>query len=444
MRDSGTMGYLLRFALPIMGGSVLQQMYNTLDSVIVGRYVGEHGLAAVGVASPIMSLLVFFLFGVGLGMTVLLAKRRGGGDLEAFRRTAASALTGGCLFCIPLTLVCLLLAEPVLILTRTPPEVLEDAALYLRIVICGLVFTFLYNYHSAALMAIGDSRTPFFALAVSSVLNVALDVLFVGPLGMGVGGAALATVVAQGTSSALCLTYVYLRRPELSFHWRELRVDRSCLRDLASYSSASALQQTVLYGGRLLVQGAVNPLDVSVIAGYTAATRIESMILVPMEGVASASASFMAKRVGAEDRAGVRDGFFSGLKLSALYNVTISLAVWLLSPALLRLFRLDSPAAEAAGVTYLRYVVVFYLLASVTQMLQALFRGLGRLNVTIQNSVLQISLRVAVTYLLVGTLGVRAVCLGTFVGWTAMVLYSGRLAARYFRAPASEGNKTGG
>ena len=434
MGNNGTMGYLLRFALPIMGGNVLQQMYNTLDSVIVGRYVGEHGLAAVGVASPIMSLLVFFLFGVGLGMTVLLAKRRGEGDLEEFRKNAASALTGGCLFCIPLTLLCLLLAEPVLLLTRTPPEVLEDAALYLRIVFCGLIFTFLYNYHSAALMAIGDSRTPFFALAISSILNVVLDVLFVGPLGMGVGGAALATVIAQGTSSALCLTYVYLRRQELSFHWRELRVDRGCLRDLVSYSSASALQQTVLYGGRLLVQGAVNPLDVSVIAGYTAGTRIESMILVPMEGVASASASFMAKHVGANDRAGVKDGFFSGLKLSAAYNVTISLAIWLLAPALLRLFRLDSPTAEAAGVTYLRYVVVFYLLASLTQMLQSLFRGLGRLNVTIQNSVLQISLRVAVSYLLVGVLGVRAVCLGTFVGWVAMSLYSGRLAVRYFRA----------
>ena len=195
------MGYILRFALPIMGGNVLQQMYNTLDSVIVGRYVGEHGLAAVGVASPIMSLLVFFLFGVGLGMTVLLAQRYGNGDLEEFRRNAATALTGGCLFCVPLTLLCVLLAQPVLLLLRTPPEILGQAVLYLRIVFCGLIFTFLYNYHSAALMAIGDSKTPFYALAISSVLNVVLDVLFVGPMGMGVGGAALATVIAQGTSS---------------------------------------------------------------------------------------------------------------------------------------------------------------------------------------------------------------------------------------------------
>lgn len=431
------MGYILRFALPIMGGNVLQQMYNTLDSVIVGRYVGEHGLAAVGVASPIMSLLVFFLFGVGLGMTVLLAQRYGNGDLEEFRRNAATALTGGCLFCVPLTLLCVLLAQPVLLLLRTPPEILGQAVLYLRIVFCGLIFTFLYNYHSAALMAIGDSKTPFYALAISSVLNVVLDVLFVGPMGMGVGGAALATVIAQGTSSVLCLIYVYLRRPELSFHLRELRVERRCLRDLVSFSSASALQQTVLYGGRLLIQGAVNPLDVSVIAGYTAACRIESMILVPMEGVASASASFCAKHVGAGDKAGVRDGFFSGLKLSAAYNVTVSAAVWLLAPQIMGLFRLDSPVAEATGVTYLRYIVVFYLLASCTQMLQALFRSLGRLKITIQNSVLQISLRVLTSYLLIGVLGIRAVCLGTFIGWVAMALYSGRLAVRYFRAPES-------
>ena len=438
MKKNSTMGYILRFALPIMGGNVLQQMYNTLDSVIVGWFVGEHGLAAVGVASPIMSLLVFFLFGVGLGMTVLLAQRYGNGNLEEFRKTASTALTAGSLFCIPLTLLCLLLSEPVLILSRTPPEILDQAVFYLRIVFCGLIFTFLYNYHSAALMAIGDSKTPFYALAVSSALNVVLDILFVGPLQMGVGGAALATVAAQGVSSVLCLTFVYLRRPELSFHLRELRIQRQCLGDLVSFSSASALQQTVLYGGRLLIQGAVNPLDVSVIAGYTAACRIESMILVPMEGVASASASYCAKHVGAGNRAGVKDGFFSGLRLSAAYNVLVSAAIWLLAPLLLRLFRLDSPVAESTGVTYLRYVVVFYLLASCTQMLQALFRSLGRLKVTIENSVLQISLRVLTSYLLIGVLGIRAVCLGTFVGWVAMALYSGRLAVRYFRSVEAE------
>lgn len=434
MRTNGTMGYILRFALPIMGGNVLQQLYNTLDSVIVGRYMGETGVAAVGVASPIMSLLVFLLFGVGLGMTVLLAQRYGEGDLARFRACAVTALCGGSLFCVPLTILCLLLTRPVLILLRTPPEILPQASAYLHIVFCGLIFTFLYNYHSAALMAIGDSKTPFYALALSSVLNVVLDLWFVGILAWGVSGAAAATVIAQGASSLLCLIYVYRRRPQLSFRPRELRIDPGCLRDIASYSSASALQQTVLYGGRLLIQGAVNPLDVSVIAGYTAACRVESFILVPMEGVASASASYCAKHVGAGDREGVRDGFFSGLRLSAAYNVAVSLSIWLLAPQIIRLFHLDTQLARATGVTYLRYVVVFYLLASCTQMLQALFRGLGRMGVTIQNSALQITLRVAVSYLLIGTLGIRAVCLGTFIGWMAMIAYSGPLAARYFRS----------
>lgn len=426
--------YIFRLSLPIIAGSILQQLYNTADAVIVGRVLGENRLAAVTVASPIMSLLTFFIYGIGIGMNVLFAQKYGKGDTEEFRRTTSTALCTGSIFVLLLSIACAALSRPILIATNAPDAVLEDALLYLQIIIFGLIFNFLYNYNSAALLALGDSRTSFFALAGSSVLNILLDLLLVAGLNFGVAGAAAATVAAQCVSMLTCTVYVRLKYPILSFRLRELTVDRGRLRELIAFSGASAFQQSILYGGRLLVQGAVNGLDVSVIAGYGAACRIESFVLAPLEGIASSAASFCAKEVGSGEEKSVRAGFISGVKISMLFNLIISSCIFVFSPTVIPLFLSDiSAGAMYGGVTYLRHMAIFYIAVSFTQMLQALFRGLGKLRVTIINTVLQISLRVGFTYLLIGRMGVSAVCWGTLLGWLGMVMYGGYHTICYFR-----------
>lgn len=426
--------YIFRLSLPIIAGSILQQLYNTADAVIVGRVLGENRLAAVTVASPIMSLLTFFIYGIGIGMNVLFAQKYGKGDTGEFRKTTGTALCAGSIFVLLLSMACAVMARPILIATNAPDAVLEDALLYLQIIIFGLIFNFLYNYNSAALLALGDSRTSFFALAGSSVLNILLDLLLVAGLNFGVAGAAAATVAAQCVSMLTCTVYVRLKYPILSFRLRELTVDRGRLREIIAFSGASAFQQSILYGGRLLVQGAVNGLDVSVIAGYGAACRIESFVLAPLEGIASSAASFCAKEVGSGEEKSVRAGFISGVKISMLFNLIISSCIFVFSPTVIPLFLSDiSAGAMYGGVTYLRHMAIFYIAVSFTQMLQALFRGLGKLRVTIINTVLQISLRVGFTYLLIGRMGVSAVCWGTLLGWLGMVVYGGYHTICYFR-----------
>lgn len=434
MDSTKTTQYILKFSVPLIAGSILQQLYNTVDAVIVGRCMGEHTLAAMGAASPIMSLLVFFLYGVGIGLTVLFAREYGCGNLDRFQAVLSTALCAGTLFAVGLSLLCIAAARPLLLLTNTPEELVPDALSYLRIVFAGLVFTYLYNFYSSALLALGDSKTPFLALALSSGLNILLDILMVAVYRMGVEGAALATVLAQGLSTAVCSLASARLHPVLAIRPSQLTIRWEPLRDVLSFSSASALQESILYGGRLMVQGSVNALGVGTIAGYSAACRVESFVLAPLEGIASSSSSFCARQLGAGRPEKVWEGFRSGLGISLAFNLIISTGIFCLAPAVIPLFTSDpSAAALQSGTVYLRHMAVFYLAVSVTQMLQALFRGLGWLRITIINTILQITLRVALTRLLIGPLGVSAVCWGTLVGWLSMIVYGGYWTLRFFR-----------
>ena len=438
MKQTGASQTIFRLALPIIAGSILQQLYNTADAMIVGRYLGENRLAAVTVASPIMSLLTFFIYGIGIGMNVLFAQKYGRGNKVEFRETVGTALCAGSLFVLLLSAICTTFARQILLATHAPDAVLADALTYLRIIIFGLIFNFLYNYNSAALLTLGDSKTAFFALAGSSGLNILLDWLFVARLNFGVAGAAIATIIAQCISMLTCTIYVRHNYPILSIPLKDLRIRLERLKELVAFSGASAFQQSVLYGGRLLVQGAVNGLDVSVIAGYGAACRIESFVLAPLEGIASSSASYCAKQVGKGMDENVKDGFLSGVKISMIFNLIISSCIFIFSSKVIPLFLGNiSDGAMYGGTTYLRHMAVFYIAVSFTQMLQALFRGLGKLRVTIVNTILQISLRVGITYLLIGRMGVSAVCWGTLLGWLGMVVYGGYHAIRYFRKDLS-------
>ena len=426
--------YIAGFALPLIAGSILQQLYNAVDAMIVGRFLGEASFAAVSVAAPVMSLLIFFIYGLGIGMNVLFAMKWGSGDRKAFRITTGTALTAGCLFSLALAAICILNARWILRFCNCPEEILGDSLIYLKIVEAGLIFTFLYNFYSAVFLAVGDSKVPFFSLMVSAVINIGLDLLFVAYLRLGTGGAAAATVIAQACSMLFCTMFVFVKRPELKLRLSDLKIDHTEIREILAYSGISAIQQTVLYGGRLMGQGAVHTLSIGTIAGYGAACRIESFVLAPMEGTASASSSYIARSLGEGRKDQVKAGYHAGLRICACITVITGILIYVFAPRIIPMFLTNiSDDARNAGVTYLRYMAFFYQTIIITQMLQALFRGVGELKITFINTVLQIFFRVAGSWLLVGRLGVAGIAWATQAGWTAMAVYGCWEVHQYYK-----------
>ena len=275
MTEGSIPGHLLRYAAPAILGDLFQVTYNTVDSVIVGRYAGAAALAAVGIASPLMNVAMFFIIGMGIGASVLMSEFYGAGDISALRREFSTTLAMGVAFSAVVALGLFGLSGPLLRLVRTPAELLADTGRYLRIVALGMVVTSLYNILAAASRSIGDTRTPLVCLVLGSLANVALDLAFVAGLGMGVTGAALATVLSQALAAGLCALLLLRNARPLIPERQDRRVDRALLRRTLNFSYASALQQAGIYVGKLLVQSAVNPLGVSAIAAFNAVNRLD-------------------------------------------------------------------------------------------------------------------------------------------------------------------------
>ena len=430
---SNTTKRIIIFALPLMVSSLLQQMYNTFDSLIVGRLCGETALAAVGAANPIMNLLVFFLYGISIGITVLLSNRLGHGDKALYRRTASSALCSGLIFTAILSILCIVFARNILGFTRVPLEIIDQSYNYLIPIFVGLIFTFLYNYNSSALLSLGLSRIPLYSLIVSSLLNIVLDLIAVGILNMGTFGAGLATAISQAVSAGICMIYLYKKQPLLVFKLKDLVIDKQCLKELIPYSSASAIQQTFLYAGKLCIQGAVNGFGVSVIAGFDAATKIESFALAPGDGVASSVSALCAKNMGANDKKMIKTTMKVGIAITLCYDFIVCVVLFALAPKLVPMFISDiSPTALETGVTYLRIMAFLYFFAGINQMYQGYFRGIGKPRVTIISTTVSISTRIISTYLLISQLGIVAVCLGTLLGWVVMTI-NGEIFRRRFK-----------
>ena len=316
---------LITFSIPMVFGNILQQLYNTTDAIIVGRFIGKNALAAVGVANPIMSIAIFFIFGICIGTSVIISQLFGAGKYDVLKREISTALIVGTIFTLTMSLVCIFLSRGVLILIGTPEDILNDADLFLNIIFGGLIFSFLYNFYSSALAAIGDSKTPLLFLFISCVLNGILCVIFVVYFKLGVAGSAIATVIAQGASSILCIAYVYIKIPIIRLKSSELVVDKTLLTKTIQYSWVTALQQTSIYIGRLLVQGVVNPFGTNAIAAFNSVTRVDSFMLAPGDSFASSMATYSAQNKGAGKLSRIVEGYKNFIeKVNSTLDKTIN------------------------------------------------------------------------------------------------------------------------
>lgn len=266
---------LIALTIPLVLGNILQQFYNTIDSFIVGRYVGTEAFAGIGVAGSIMNLFIFILNGGCNGMSIIFAELYGQKNYEKLRKESFLSLSAGGGFTIVLSIVSLLVLYPVLGLIQTPPEVEPYVVAYLQIIFIGLPVTFLYNWCSAVLRAAGDTETPLWTLFIAMCMNLALDFAFVPGLHMGTAGTALATVIAQLFSAGVCLWIMRKKHPIFFFSRKDMGMDLPLLKRTANFGAVSALHQSSIYIGKMLVQGAVNSGGTEIISAYTATTRIE-------------------------------------------------------------------------------------------------------------------------------------------------------------------------
>ena len=422
---------LIALALPLLAGNILQQLYNTIDAVIVGRFVGDGAFAAVGVAGSVMNLFLFLISGGCSGVGVLLSQLHGAGDGPAFRRDLFLSSLFGLLLTLALTGAALVLLSPLLVLLRTPAAIQGFARDYLRIIFLGFLAAFAFHQGSAVLRAVGSTGAALAFLMVSMGTNLSLDLTFIPGLGLGVAGAAWATVLAQALAAGLCLAYLALAFPQLMFHREDMVYDGPLLRRTAHFSLVSALHMCNLYIGKLLVQGAVNSLGTEAISAYTAATRIEGFANSFGDSGHTAVSVFIGQNTGAGDQERVREGFFTGQRLLAVFGLFMSLLMLVGAvPTLKLVLPQNSGGSLGPAVGYLRLVACFYLFNFLGSGLAGYFQGRGRVNVPVIGATGHITLRVILSWLLAPRLGLPAVALATGLGWVGVVTFWSLLYSR--------------
>ena len=346
LTQGGITTTLLQFTLPMLAGSLLQQCYNIADTLIVGQCIGANALAAVGSAYTLMVFLISILLGLSMGSGTVFSLQYGAGDLSALRRSIYVSLLLIGTVTILLNVAVFLWLDPILRWLQVPYDIYPLMRNYLWIIFWGIVFTFLYNFYAALLRAVGDSVTPLWFLAVSVVLNIGLDLFLILVLDQGIEGAAVATVIAQGTAASGILLYTYKIRPELRLHREDMRFDRSSLREITSFSTLTCVQQSVMNFGILMVQGLVNSFGTVVMAAFAAAVKIDSFAYMPVQEFGNAFSTFIAQNFGARKGDRIRRGVRSAFLITIVFSLIISLLVFFFAKPLICLLYTSDAADD--------------------------------------------------------------------------------------------------
>lgn len=411
---------LLGFALPLILGNLLQQLYNLADTWVVGRFIGEGALAAVGSSYTLMTFLTSILLGLCMGSSVYFSIQYGRQDPDRLRNGIFQSflLIGGLTLLLNLTVY--LALDGILVLLQIPPDILGLTKEYLQWIFAGMVATFLYNFFANLLRSVGDSATPLVFLGISVVLNIGLDILFVVPLGMGVRGAAMATVIAQFVAGLGLFLYTWFAFPALRVQKRHRYWDRAALKNLLNLSLFTCLQQSVMNFGILMVQGLVNSFGTAVMAAFAVAVKIDTIAYMPVQDFGNAFSTFVAQNYGAEKRDRIRTGTHWAVFWVVLFCLIIGGLVCLLAPRLMAAF-VGGDAAEviAIGTGYLRIEAAFYLGIGILFLLYGYFRAVNRPAVSVVLTICSLGTRVLLAYTLsaLPALGVNGIWIAIPIGW---------------------------
>ena len=411
---------LLLFALPLMAGNLLQQMYNVADTLIVGRVLGADALAAVGSSYTLMVFLTSILLGLCMGSSAFFSIQFGRKDMERLRTSFALSFLLIGAAAVLLNLLSFAGLDWIIRALQVPREVVGLMREYLFCIFFGIPATFLYNYFANLLRAVGDSVTPLLFLGVAAVMNIALDLVFVLVFRWGVTGAAAATVLAQYASGLGILLYYLLRFPELRVARRHIRWDSGIVREIAGLSVLTCVQQSIMNLGILMVQGLVNSFGKVVMAAFAAAVKIDSFAYMPVQDFGNAFSTFIAQNYGARKAERIRRGIKSAALSAFAFCAAISLAVCALARPLMGLFvDAGDTAIIEAGVGYLRIEGAFYFGIGLLFLLYGFYRAVKMPGMSVVLTVFSLGTRVALAYALsaVPALGVTGIWMSVPIGW---------------------------
>lgn len=432
MTQGPVMRSMLRFAVPMILGNLLQQGYNVADTLIVGQFLGPDALAAVGSAFTLMTFLTSILLGLCMGSGAVFSIRFGQRDEDGLREGifASFVLIAG--LTVLLNILAFACLDGIRIFLQVPQEVWGLMRDYLAVIFWGIAATFIYNYFASLLRAVGNSVAPLAFLAVSAGLNIGLDLWFVLGLERGVAGAAEATVISQYVSGIGLAVYTWVRCPQLRVRRTHCRLRRACLKEIAGFSVLTCIQQSVMNLGILLVQGLVNSFGPTVMAAFAAAVKIDAFAYMPVQDFGNAFSTFIAQNYGAKKEERIRAGLKGAVLAALIFSVAVSAAVWVFARPLMLLFvDAGETAILAEGIRYLHIEGAFYAGIGCLFLLYGLYRALGRPGMSVVLTVVSLGTRVALAYALsaIPALGVAGIWWSVPIGWfladAAGLLYYG-------------------
>ena len=420
LTTGGITAGLWAFALPLMLGNVMQQFYNLVDTWVVGRYIGDSALAAVGSSYTLMTFLTSVIIGMCLGSGAYLSMAYGRHDMEDIRGGIFQSFTLIGALTLVIMLIFYLVLDPVIRLLQVPEEIFGDMRTYLFYVFFGFFATFLYNYFSNVLRSMGNSVIPLLFLGVSVVLNVFLDLYCVWNLHMGIRGAAVATVIAQTVSGVGILIYFWTAYPQLRIHRENMTWNRERLQNILSLSGFTCLQQSVMNFGILMVQGIVNSFGAVVMAAFAVAVKIDTIAYMPVQDFGNAFSVFVAQNFGADKRERIRQGIRNAALSVLIFCILISTAVFVLARPLMQIF-VDRSGVEVVnvGVQYLRIEGTFYLGIGILFLLYGYYRAVNKPLMSVVLTVISLGTRALLAYLLSGieSIGVVGIWAAIPIGW---------------------------
>ncbi len=417
---------LWSFCIPLFGSVIFQQFYNLADSFVAGKFIGENALAAVGNSYEITLIFIAIAFGCNIGCSVIVSQFFGAKKYSDMKTAVYTAMIFSAAICAILMCIGLVWCDSLLQMIKTPKELFADSKLYLDIYIWGLPFVFFYNIATGIFSALGDSKTPFYFLAVSSISNVAVDILFVTKLNMGVDGVAWATFLCQGISCLLAVSVVFVRLKKIETDKNIVFFSVPILKKFLSVAVPSALQQSFISIGNIIIQGVINGFGASVIAGYAASVKLNNLVITSFTTLGNGISNYTAQNIGAAKIDRIQEGFRAGIKMVWLLSLPLFGIYFFAGKGLLCLF-MDEPSALAVktGMQFLRILSPFYFVVSVKLVADGILRGSNRMNQFMIATFTDLILRVGLAVLLSQTaMGASGIWCAWPIGWTVAAFLS--------------------
>ena len=426
---------LWQFCLPLLGSILFQQLYNIADSLVAGKFIGENALAAVGNAYEITLIFIAFAFGCNIGCSVIVSRHFGARRYADLRTAVSTTFISVGVLCAVLMSAGLLLLTPMLQLINTPESLMDDCRLYLSIYLLGLPFLFYYNVATGIFSAMGDSRTPFIFLAISSTANILVDLLFVSALRMGVSGVAWATFLCQGVSCVLAMLCVSRRLRTLPVDGPHRRFSRAALSSIVHIAVPSTLQQSFVSIGNIIIQSVINSYGPSVIAGYAAAIKMNNLVITSFTQLGNGMSNYTSQNLGAGKPERIREGFTAGLRMVFTLCVPVIALYFLFPRGPISLFMEEgSVDAMQTGVDFLRIVSPFYLVVSIKLIADGVLRGAGRMREFMIDTFTDLILRVGLCIVFSSLFGVIGIWCAWPVGWAIGTALSALFCLRYMKS----------